>query len=295
MRTLAATALIAVALAGCRPDTRSPVTVVEGSGPVAAFAPLSGGSFRYAELRTGRVLEVNHRGERDPRPLVSLEVTSEGQRGLLGLAIGQRGRTFATWTRPDGRIVVGEVFPGPQRLVWLGPESRDVANGGHLVPMPDGSLLVGIGDLEQPDLVDDPSAPNGKIMRLDPDAGPDQTPEVVSSGWNNPFAFAVSMSGRVWVADNAPGRKPEVLADGDRRGLTELPARTVPSGLAAAGDDLLVLCGYRTGVVQPYRVVDGRPRPEGEPRATDCRYGVSVLADGRVVYAAADSLRTVRL
>ncbi len=50
-----------------------------------------------------------------------------------------------------------------------------------------GMVLVGIGDLQQPERVDDPAAPNGKPLALDPDGHRDQRPPARSLGWNYPL------------------------------------------------------------------------------------------------------------
>ena len=122
------------------------------------------------------------------------ELATDGQRGLLGLAVRRSGDAtdiYASWTRADdGRLVVGRLASGRINLVWEGPVSADRANGGTLAFRGD-ELLVSIGDLEDPASVDDPEAPNGKIFALDPEAGVDQQATVGSSGWNNPFAMTV--------------------------------------------------------------------------------------------------------
>jgi glucose/arabinose dehydrogenase len=223
--------------------------------------------------------------------VAQLDVSTAGQRGLLGLAVDRQGRVFAAWTDRARRLQVAQVSPGPVRPVWSLARTARLANGGRLAFASDGRLVVGIGDLQQPDRVGDPDQPNGKLLRLDPDGGPDQRPEVLSAGWHNPFAFAVTPEGEVWVADNAPGTEPERLRRGDRAGpVTRLPQKTAPSGLAAAGDGDLLVCGFVSGDLLRYRVRDDRAEAAGR-LAGDCRLGVVVLADGRVAYATADSIR----
>ena len=220
---------------------------------------------------------------------MTVAVTTDGQRGLLGLAVDAAGRVFASWTDPRRILVVAQVSPAPVRTVWRGPRTADEANGGRLAFARDGALIVGIGDLLDRARVSDPLAPNGKLLRIDPDGPPSQRPEVLSSGWNNPFAFAVTPSGAVWVADNAPGNEPERLARGDVGGrptaVRALPPKTVPSGLAAVDDRRLIVCGFASGRLLEYRV-DARARSQ-PPRtlATDCRLGVVRLGE-QLAYAA---------
>ena len=177
-------------------------------------------------------------------------------------------------------------------MVWEGPESADLANGGHL-DWRANRLIIGIGDLAVNERKDDPTAINGKLVALDPDGGPSQTPTVVSSGWNNPFGFTVLSDQSVWVADNSPGDRGERLARGDISPIdpVELPTATAPSGIDHLGTDQLVVCGFKSGALLRYELRDGRPHAL-RTLATDCQ--TAVVVDGsRIIYAAADGLRVV--
>lgn len=272
--------------------------VAEAAFPVSPV-PRSDGSFLYAERQTGRIREVSPTGTLVNRPVAVVAIKAEpGQRGLLGLAIGSRGRTFASWTRSrDGRLVVGQVAPGRERILWLGPPSTDLANGGHLVAAPDGRLVIGIGDLQDRTKLDDPDAPNGKMLSLDPEGPADQTPTVLSSGWNNPFAFTFLPDGTLWVADNSPGRQPERIGRGDRNGLPrlDLEGRRAPSALVALGSGRLGLCGYLDREMHDVRVDGDQARQPGRALATPCSLGAAALAGGSVVVTTEDSIATVRL
>ncbi len=256
----------------------------------AAMVALPEGGLLYGERKAGRIRTV------DGDVVARVSVVSEGERGLLGLAVAPDGRLFASWTRRDGRIVVARVRPGRERIVWLGPPSADRANGGHIEWSPDDRLVVGIGDLEDPGSVSDLKAPHGKLLALDPDGPEDQTPENLSYGWNNPFAFDFTPSGDLWLADNAPGEQEERLLRADPVGpRSVLPEHTAPSGLAAVDDETLVVCGYATKRLLRYRIgVNRVARLDGGPLARDCRLGVVRLADGRVAYSTGSSIRTIR-
>lgn len=263
----------------------------------AAMAPLPDGGLIYGERLTGRLRVVTPRGRLDPKWLARVDVSSEGQRGLLGVAVAPDGRIFAAWTRRDGVLVVGEVWP-KRRLTWLGPPSSERANGGHIVMAPNGALVLGVGDLGQPELVDDPDTPNGKILRLDPDGPPDQTPEVVSSGWNNPFAFTFTSGGELWVADNAPGSEFERLARGDVGGrpsaVLELAHEIAPSGIAHVGDGMVAVCGFLSRRLELYDVSSpAGSTVRGEPLADGCALGVTRLTDGRLAFADEDTIWVV--
>lgn len=253
---------------------------------------LPGGGIRVGVRSTGVIEDLSRSGMVGPA-IARLDVRADGQRGLLGLTVDAHGRTFASWTRPDGRLVVGQVAPGPTRLVWEGPLSVALANDGHLARL-NGRLLIGVGDLTHNERRDDPGAINGKLVTLDPDGAPDQIPQPLSAGWNNPFAFTVLDDGAVWVADNSPGHRPERLTRGDTSAAnpTELPAGTAPSGIDHIGTDQLVVCGYKSGALLRYGIADGRPHQE-RTLATDCRTAVVVLSDRRVLYETEDGLRVV--
>jgi glucose/arabinose dehydrogenase len=270
--------------------------LVDNANFPAAMAALENGGLLYGERLSGRIRAVDSEGNLRTRPVAGVEVSTNGQRGLLGLAVDRRGRVFAAWSRPDKRLVVGQVSPGPMRLVWVGPESSDLANGGHLALAPDGRLVIGIGDLREPELVSDPGVPNGKLLALDPKGPATQEPAILSSGWNNPYAFTFTPAGDLWVADNSPGTQPERLARGDVRApaITKLAQPTAPSGLAAVSNTRLLMCGYITRTLQAYVLTpDARAIVESNPLATDCSLAVVVLADGRVAYSNEDAIRVL--
>ena len=278
------------------PPAATRILVARAADPSAVVA-LPHGGFRYAERLSGRIREVDGDGRLRPTPVAVVAVrSSPGQRGLLGLAVDDRGTTFAAWTRrSDGRLVVGRVAPAPNRLVWIGPPSADLANGGHLAFTTDGRLLIGIGDLEQPQRKTDRTSPNGKLLTLDPHGRSDQRPEVVSARWNNPYAFTYAHDGSLWVADNAAGRKPERIGRGDRR---DPPMATTgglrpfaPSALVPLGKDRLGVCGYVGRVMREVRIVGGRPESPGRVLIDRCVIAAAVLADGRVVVTDENAVR----
>jgi hypothetical protein len=158
--------------------------------------------------------------------------------------------------------------------------------------------VIGVGDLQDPPRVADPDAPNGKLLALDPDGPPGQEADVLSGGWNNPYAFAFLPGGGLWVADNAPGRRPERIARGDTGGgppaaVTELPGRIAASGAAPLGPRALAVCGVVSGRLDRFeRAGDGRWRRTAV-LSRDCRYGVARLAGGRLAVSGDAGIRTV--
>ena len=251
------------------------------------------GVLLYAERLTGRIRRVREADGVDPTSVARVGVATEGQRGLLGVARDGRGRIFAAYTsRAIGRpLQVAQVVPA-FRVVWIGPPSANLANGGHLVyDRRRRQLILGIGDLGQRAKVADPNAVNGKLLLLDPDAALTQHPAVLSQGWNNPFAFTLTPGGALWVADNVPGEKGERIARGDVGGrpshITMLPTNTVPAAIAALSDTTLVVCGFAHGRTLRYEIRSGRAvKGDGFGDDARCRTGIATGTHGVALWLA---------
>ena len=270
-----------------------------GASEVVAIVGLADGTVRYGERATGRVWDIPASATVDEKPKrrATLAVRTDGQRGLLGLALDRSGRTFASWVGSDGVLVVGQILPGSVRVVWKGPTTTDRANGGHIVTDSDGRhLRIGIGDLLA-------GGPKGRLLRIDPDGQPGQRPVLVSTGWNNPYAFDVSDDGTVWVADNSPGTQPERIGRGDATIFGNLSMKTAPSGAAVLGVgplQQLATCGYVSHRLDVWDVDErGNAGPLGppyvvlnqrSPLATDCLTAVALLPDRRLAYATAKGI-----
>lgn len=291
------------ALLALRDDSIDGSALVEDADFPVAIEEVGEGEFVYAERESGRVLLVRE-GEVEPNPVVTLDVTADGQRGLLGLARlgGDEPRLFAAWTRAeDGLLVVGQVFPGEPRLIWIGPESVDRGNGGHLEISPEGDVVIGVGDAGAADLIDDPDAPNGKLLALDPDGEMDQTPEVLSSGWRNPYAFAYDQDGRLWVGDNAPPGNAERIGLGDKEEgfVLELGENLAPSAMVVLPDGDLGMCGFLDGEMRKVAVnrgvrtgTDPTARLTGDVVVEPCTVGAAQLADGTTLFATETEIRS---
>jgi glucose/arabinose dehydrogenase len=272
--------------------------VADAAFPVAPLAEPDGGLL-YAERLTGAVRRVGPDGALAPEPVATVAVVGrdDDQRGLLGLTRALDGTLIGAWTRPeDGRLVVGELS-GDDRLLWVGPVSADLANGGHLATRPDGTLVIGVGDLlADPALADDPAVPNRKVLALDPSGPPDQQPVVLSSGWNNPFAIGVGEDGAVWLADNTEGDLPERIGRGDRPSGEARPLdprggpERAPAAMVVFPDGRLGVCGFVSGRMDEYRVVGRAAEPTGRILVSPCRQGAARLADGRLVTATPTAL-----
>ena len=200
----------------------------------------------------------------------------------------------------DLPLVIDEVDGSSRAFTrrWDGPRSAERANGGRMAVLggdtaAQDTLVIGVGDLLEPDQSARPDTPNGKVLVIS-DAG-EASP--FATGLNNPFALGNDGRNTVWVADNSPGDDPERLLRLTAARSEEVASWTdtrVPSGLAVLDDGTLAICYYATGdlvLVDP-----DDPRGGTGPRvADDCRYGVQFLGDRRLAYAAEDEVVIVDL
>jgi Glucose / Sorbosone dehydrogenase len=281
---------------GSAPSAGSTSPPPAGQFLIAAMAPLPGGGFLWGNRVTGVIRRVNATGHATGGVVAQVAVATTNLHGLLGLARTPDGRVFAAWTDRADRLTVGQVSPGPIRVIWRALAFARFDVGGHLAVTPQGKLLLGVGAGVIP--TTDAAAPTGDLVLLRPGQRPSQASLVLSTGWNNPFAFAYTPAGRLWVADNVPGTRGERLARGDLDGrpthVTPLPPGTAPSGLAAVSDSRLVLCGFQSHLLQPFRIAPGqRAVATGAPIARNCWIGVIRLADGRLAYAGTGATVTI--
>ena len=265
------------------------------------------GSLYLGERRSGRILRVaaDQLRKRPPGPtaaagtaataaapavraateVATVVVATEGQQGLLGLAV-----------EDDGALLVGATVPGPPphqsllrirsgggrpEVVWSGVPAVQQAIGGRVAIGADGGVVMGLGSFER----DPATPPYGSLLRLDPTGPADQAPVVLSSGWNNPFAFTVGADGVLWVADNSPGAVPERFGRGDGSVRpVDLAGIRAPSGLAEVGPGRFLLCGYVSERLQEVRVA-----PDGGTQVGTavggCRLGVVALPGGDLAVA----------
>jgi glucose/arabinose dehydrogenase len=271
----------------------------------AAMAPLRGGGLVYGELMSGKIFKLSKTGHRSRHPIARVpHVSTEGLRGLLGLAVDKRGRVFADWTGTDGTIHVAKVAPGRQRAVWSPGGDGEEANGGRLAFGRDGRLIVSVGDRDRsiqpgPDGPIGPAFPgfSGGIFSVDPKGPVTQTPRTLAQGFFNPFGLTVTPSGDVWATDNAITPDTDLITrvhDGTAEPFAYM-AHTAPSGVAAIDDHTLAVCGFVSQRLDRFTVAaDGTAHVDGPPIAMHCTVGVIRLSDGRLAYASQSKIYVVR-
>jgi glucose/arabinose dehydrogenase len=197
-------------------------TVVGGLTAPLAIANAHDGSNRLFVAEQGGRIRIVRDGRLGAAPFldVSGEITSGGERGLLGVAFHPRypadPRVFVDYTDRNGDTQVSsfEVDPGdPDRLdpasethVLFQKQPFANHNGGALAFGPDGDLYISLGDGGSGG---DPHGNGqslttllGKILRIDVDHATADRPYAIPS--DNPWA------------DGADGRKPEIWLTGLR-------------------------------------------------------------------------------
>ncbi|MCB1257495.1 MAG: PQQ-dependent sugar dehydrogenase, partial [Microthrixaceae bacterium] len=225
---------------------------VDLDSPIAAIALPEGQGLIIAE-RAGRVRVLDLSGNSphlsDPAIDISKDVSTELERGLLGLALSpDNDRIFLSYTnsagntRLDGYDITWRgtsVTDGKSPLV-IDTSSRSQLlavdqpyanhNGGHIEFGPDSMLYLGLGD---GGAADDPEGNGqnrstllGKLLRLDPDRSPSDglapsdnpfvdaggaRPEIWSTGLRNPWRFSFDpANGDLWIADVGQNRVEEI-------------------------------------------------------------------------------------
>lgn len=198
---------------------------VRGLATATAFAQAPDGRLFVAEQ--GGALRVVKNGVLLPAPFHTFAVNSEGERGLIGVALhpnfAANGYVYAYHTRvaggvPHNRVTrlvaAGDVSSGAETTILdlpsLGASNH---NGGALKFGTDGTLFVGVGDNADRSKPQDLSHPFGKVLRLRDDGGiPADNPfagsqsglgrAVWAYGLRNPFTLAVQPgSGRLHIND----------------------------------------------------------------------------------------------
>jgi glucose/arabinose dehydrogenase len=156
------------------------------------------------------------------------ETTTDGERGLLGLAFAADGsELYLSMTDRDGATLV-EAFtvedsvpdPDQRRTVFTLDQPYANHNGGDVQIGPDGRLYLGLGDGggggDPLEAGQDLTTPLGALLRIDPLAAepygvPDSNPfldvddavrEIAAYGLRNPWRFSFDReTGDLWLAD----------------------------------------------------------------------------------------------
>jgi glucose/arabinose dehydrogenase len=187
-----------------------------------AFAPGDPAKRLFIVEKTGAI-RVLKAGKLLPEPFLDLKarVSRGSEQGLLGLAFHptfvKSGRLFVNYTDKDGDTRIVEItvaspaadratIASERQLLFVDQPYAN-HNGGHLVMMPEGWLLVGLGDGGS---AGDPkgNAYNkatllGKMFRLDPGAESDALrTRILAQGVRNPWRYSIdAATGDLYIGD----------------------------------------------------------------------------------------------
>lgn len=198
----------------------------------------------YLAERAGTLHPLNDGGLGAPVLDISAETTTDGERGLLGVAFAADGtELYISSTDLDGDSVVaavpldvaGEPIIDDRRTLLRVDQPFANHNGGGLAIGPDGLLYLGLGDGggagDPREAGQDLGTPLGALLRIDPAAGDpygvpsdnpfvdaategsDATPEIYAYGLRNPWRFAFDeVTDRLWIADVGQSAREEINA-----------------------------------------------------------------------------------
>lgn len=182
-----------------------------------------GDSFALVGMRGG-VVRVLGEGGLGPEVVdISRLTTTDGERGLLGLARhpGAEGRLFLHYTDLAGDTVVSEMAfdgrvadAGSERVLVRVDQPAANHNGGMIQFGPDGALYLGLGDGggagDRYGNAQNTDTLLGGLVRVDVDSG---EALLWHRGLRNPWRFWID-GGEIWIADVGQGAYEEIdLAD----------------------------------------------------------------------------------
>ena len=203
--SLALTTASAEEPAAPRPAAKVTLTqVATAQNPVAGTAGPHG-TVWIAE-RAGEVRVLDRRGLGKPVLDISGETTTDGERGLLGIAFDKKlAHFYISFTNLEGTSTVdefavrhGRIQPHTRRTVLTQPQPYSNHNGGDIKIGPDGYLYIAFGD---GGAGGDPHGNGqqldtllGKLLRIDPRGGkPYGIPR------DNPFVGDPKAKGEIWA------------------------------------------------------------------------------------------------
>jgi glucose/arabinose dehydrogenase len=183
------------------------------------------------------------------------------------------------FTEEDGRGVDREV------VVDDLPETLPAAPGfnanGSIHFGPEGFLYLSLGDYDTPQLVQDLSTPEGKMLRVDKEDGssapqnplvgnPEADPRIFAYGFREPFDFAFHPeTGQIYGSDNTPVSCEEIniIEPGENYGwpdVGEFPFADCQAGEGTKAVHLLAQEGMQPGDFLSFVVVSGLEFASGD-------------------------------
>lgn len=210
-------------------------TVAEAQNPSAGTAG-PGDSVWIAE-RAGTVRVLTDSGLGEPVLDISDETTTDGERGLLGVAFDPGFEHFyisftdreGTSTVDEFAVADGALDPDSRRTVLTQEQPYSNHNGGQISFGPDGMLYIALGDGgaggDPHDYGQNLGTLLGKMLRIDPSSGdpyaiPEDNPfvddaeakgEIWAYGLRNPWRFSFdAQTGDLWIGDVGQNKVEEI-------------------------------------------------------------------------------------
>jgi glucose/arabinose dehydrogenase len=160
-----------------------------------------------------KVFKVTLAGARTQVGSVPNAVTTDGEGGLLGVAVDpnwtSNHHVYFMHTASEGNRIVRMTYDGTSlsgyTVLVQGIMKNRFHNGGRLAFGPDGFLYATTGDAQTSSLAQDRNSLNGKVLRMtttgQPAAGNPFGTLVYSYGHRNPQGLAWDSRGRLWEAE----------------------------------------------------------------------------------------------
>jgi len=235
-----------------------------------AFAP----DGRLLVAEQDGALRVIRDGALQQEPAIDLPVRSEGERGLIGLALDpafeQNGLVYLHYTtaspvihnRVSRFMMAGDTTDSSseQVLIELPPLTAATNhNGGAIHFGVDGKLYIAVGDNNDPSNAQPLTTVLGKMLRINPDGSiPDDNPfldqtsgqnqAIWARGLRNPYTFAIGSQGQTHINDVGQSAFEEInvgiasgnygwpITEGRRKPDDDVPADYVDPLLAYGRD-----------------------------------------------------------
>jgi glucose/arabinose dehydrogenase len=189
-------------------------TVATGLNIPWEIAFMPDGSALVTE-RPGTVRLLTAEGKLKPQPVAHVRVTTQGEGGLLGLALdpnyNRNHYVYVYFTAQDEMRLERWRFAGNalrrQASLVTGIKAGQVHDSGRIAFGPDRRLYVATGDAGQPELAQDRNSLNGKFLSLSAHQyrGAGGPPRIISIGHRNPQGFDWQLgTNRLFSTEHGP-------------------------------------------------------------------------------------------
>jgi glucose/arabinose dehydrogenase len=203
--------------------------VIPGLNVPTAFTFGPGSVIWYVEKAIGQIRTYDLDTDSDTQFATIGGVNSDGERGMLGIALDPdypaRPYVYVYVTRTAGGRLKNQILRFTDSggngtdptVIWsVRASDSPYHNGGHIAFGPDGMLYAVVGEGHQPRNAQDTTHNDrGKVLRMKPNGGiPATNPfgnRIYSYGLRNSFGFAFDPeTDRLWETENGPACNDEI-------------------------------------------------------------------------------------